>query len=539
MFAVGQEMYVAHASACRVLVHNRVSGMLVPRLGCVLYYIFWLTVKILRRPALQAPNRKSLTSRNHFEGVPAGERRLVIILPAQSASVNLCKVIASAVALGYPAPVIVNWGLQQRADTSRSHLTKISGVLDFLEWSTSDDAYGTSKLNENDLVLMLDAYDVWLQLPPEVLVRRYFAANRRADDALAIGHDHLADVDLPRQTIIAAAQKRCYAPHSEMTNLHCRKLPESTLSANVFGFLTDSTFFSYEYTRPRYLNSGSFMGPAGDLRRYFQRVNDRMEEYLARSPTSEQLSGDQGTFAEIFGEQEEWRRGLNAKGMTEYTQRQHLTENELEYHVGLDYLQELFYPTCYSEHSGSMLRLQDSDSVRRESKQAGVSPPRLKTLPSDIISAPGPLARLEDSLNPPPAWDSVPLYADLWTTSIPVAIHHNAWRNGLKSRLETWWDRTWYFPYLRELLDRHMAPNGTASSIGEIGASDVNGSLTLWPYRVETEPYAALLFGKNETGVQRPEPADWDTVCESRDAIVEAGQHWYDEVFRDGKGRLS
>ena len=85
-----------------------------------------------------------------------------------------------------------------------------------------------------------------------------------------------------------------------------------------------------------------------------------------------------------------------------------------------------------------------------------------------------------------------------------------------------------------------MALNGTSTGpITKVRASGVNQTLTLWPYRAEVEPYAALLFGKNETGVQRLEPADWDAVCESRDAVVESERHWYDEVFRDGKGGLT
>ena len=477
--------------------------------------------------------------------MPAGNRRLVIILPAQSPSHSLCKVIASAVALGYPAPVIVNWLPEHDANVdatsgSPSHLAKISGVLDFLEWATSDDAPETSRLEEDDLVLMLDAYDIWLQLPPDVLLRRYFEANRRANDALAIRYEHLADSDLPLQTIIASAQKRCYAPKNKMSDLHCSQLPESTLPANVFGFLTDFTLFNYQYARPKYLNSGSFMGPAGELRRYFRRVNDRMEDYLAQSPTSDELSGDQGIFAEILGEQEASRNGLCAQSAAEWTERQQAKANELEYHVGLDYAQELFYPTCYSEHSGSFLRVQDSASVRRKSKQAGISPARMQELSSDISSAPGPLAAIEGSSVQSQTWESVPLYMDLWTTSIPVAVHHNAWRNGLKSRLETWWDRTWYFPYLRKLLDQRMALNGTSNDpIAEINASGTNQTLTLSPYRTEADWYAALLFGRNETGLQRLEPANWGTVCESRATMVEAGHHWYDEVFRDGLGAFT
>lgn len=464
----------------------------------------------------------------------------MIVLPAQTPSPNLCKVVASAVALGYPAPVIVNWQSEQDTELerdARSHLSKITGVLEFLEWATRNTTTGSSRLEEGDLVLMLDAYDVWLQLPPDVLLRRYFAANHKANELLARKQSSLARIGLSRQTILASSQKRCYAPKSTMTDLHCKDLPEGTMPDDVFGFFTDSKFFNHQYSRPRFLNSGSFMGPAGDMRKYFQRVSDKMDVYLAQSPTLKQLSGDQGMFAEVFGEQEQWRNTLSVNDPDESARVQH-SARDFEYHVGLDYSQELFYPTCYSEKSGSFVRLQDSEAVRRESKQAGVTDPRIHKLPSDISSSPVPLAALAGSSIQQQTWMSVSLYVDYWTASIPVAVHHNAWRNGMKGRLQTWWDRTWYFPYLRELLDLRMASNSTnVEPIARISASVANHTLTAWPYHGEGESSAALLFEKDEYGNRSLKRADWDTICQSRD-ITEAEHRWHDEVFRDGKGGL-
>ena len=220
---------------------------------------------------------------------------------------NLCKVIASAVALGYPAPIIVNWKdetVVQAGDGTRSHLTKITGVLEYLRWATNGNTSKEAKLKEDDLVLMLDAHDVWMQLPPNVLIKRYFAANAQADHRLAMESGSAFDTSFPRQTILASSQKRCYAPRNSLSDLHCRELPKSPFPDNIFGFFTDSILTKYEYARPRYLNSGSFMGPAGDMRRYFQRVSERMNEHLAKNPSPDELSGDQGIFAEIFGEQE-------------------------------------------------------------------------------------------------------------------------------------------------------------------------------------------------------------------------------------------
>jgi len=89
----------------------------------------------------------------------------------------------SASALGYPAPVIVNWG--KTYDKSKgwkggSHLAKITGTLDYLDSVSTADTPDENRLEENDIVVLTDSYDVWFQLPPDVLLKRYHEANRQA-----------------------------------------------------------------------------------------------------------------------------------------------------------------------------------------------------------------------------------------------------------------------------------------------------------------------------------------------------------------------
>lgn len=416
-----------------------------------------------------------------------------------------------------------------------SHLRKITGVLDFLNWATADDAAEADKLGEDDLVLMLDAHDVWLQLPPSVLIERYFATNERANQRPLHDHPHLSS-ERPLQTIIASSQKRCNAPRNIFSDLNCNSVPESPLPDNVYGFFTDSVFADAHYDRPRYLNSGSFMGPAGDMRAYFQRVNDRMTEYLAQVQKEDDLSGDQGIFAEIWGEQEVFRNEQAAlSASSEENEKDSIRlrdeSSEFEYHLGLDYTQGLFYPTCWSEHGGSFVPLEDSSLVTQASSKAGVTPPRINDLPTDIRRADAPLSLLSDSTT---SWSSVPLFVDFWTTSIPVAIHHNAWKDGLKSRRKTWWDRTWFFPFLRELLEARMVMQGGRNGsvpVAELGAR--NGSLLVWPYPAVEGARAAILFGR-----ERLRSANWEMVCENTDEEDGVGLRWYEEVLRDGKGGI-
>ncbi|KAL5592462.1 hypothetical protein FOBRF1_013488 [Fusarium oxysporum] len=469
------------------------------------------------------------------ESVSAGHRQFVIILPVDDSSHDLCKVISSIIALGYPAPVIVNWKRDFHTAAEGigpSQLGKITGTLSYLEWATGQDIPDKDRLGDDDLVLMLDAHDIWMQLPPTVLLHRYFGSNQRANRRLA--DDHEFDRDLMEQTIIISAQKGCVAPRDRISNLYCHDVPESPLSSDVFGFFTDYKIgrWKWKFTRPKFVNSGSFMGPAGDMRRFFQRVKDKMEQDLLEISSSEDLAGDQGIFAEVFGEQELWRRHANADDNEVIWSR-----NRFEYHLGLDYTQELFYPTCYSESDGYFVPVNDPSAMEKESSRAGVSPPRIRGVPADIYEADNPLAKLADAPDKELTWGEVPLYVDFWTTAIPVAIHHNAWRNGLKSRRTTWWNKMWFFPYLRDLLEEQMRADRRIRPLSTLDAK--NGSLEVRPYHGNGEPKAALLFRKSkESKSWELRSADWNTVCRNSNTTAEAKAHWYDEVFRDGRGSL-
>ncbi|KAL5387911.1 hypothetical protein DPSP01_003310 [Paraphaeosphaeria sporulosa] len=482
--------------------------------------------------------------------IAAGQQKLVLVLPVDKSSQNLCKVVASAIAVGYPPPVLVNWNNDFETDTKGigpSQLGKITGYLNFLEWATSDFAPPEQRLNEEDLVFGIDAHDIWLQLPPSVLIQRYYSINQRANKRIAEQYGFF-DKDLMQQTIVVSSQKACVAPRDEISDLHCGDVPGSTLPDSVYGFFTDYNFwFSRSvYVRPKILNSGSFMGPAGDMRRYFQRVKERMEEFLdvvetSGRPQAKVLGGDQGIFAEIFGEQEVWRDTVKKEDFAEDSpNRETAIEKRqlLEYHVGLDYTQEISFQTCYNEWLGYFVPLKASDQIYEESQKAGVAPPRIQTLPADILQAEPPLAKLANNELRTKTWAEMALYMDFWTTAVPIAVHYNTRRKGLKGRLQTWWDATWWFPFLRELLQARMQPSAARETLMILEAAD--GPLEVIPYLPLDEPKPAMLFVRNtETGNWALTPAaDWDAICREADPRREAEKSWYDEVFRDGKGIL-
>jgi len=128
---------------------------------------------------------------------------LHVLIPASRPDPNLCKAIVSGNVLGYPRPTIINWN--QTFDDPAfveggSHLAKINGTAQYL--------YSLDESRDDDLVLMIDGYDAWIQLRPQTLVDRFFDINRRAKERIAseMGGYNTA----VSQEIVFGCQKRCW-----------------------------------------------------------------------------------------------------------------------------------------------------------------------------------------------------------------------------------------------------------------------------------------------------------------------------------------
>lgn len=475
-----------------------------------------------------------------------GDRRFVILVPVDGPGNDLCKVIASAIALGYPAPIIVNWRknwLAELGQNGRSHLTKITGTLKYLDQMMHKDVAEGDWIHEDDLVLLVDAYDIWFQLPPDVLLNRYHASNGAANARLAEQWNGTAD-DVPhRQTIVVSTQKKCFG--GQTSDMYCDDFPESPLRPDLYGDKTDSPpdveNNDYHLSRPRYMNSGSIMGPAGDMRRYFRRVRSKMLAELEKQDGI--VFSDQGLFAEVFGEQEVWRTSLRNREASsergiERDEAFELAQNDFEYHVGLDYVQDMFLPTVFEEYDGDIITVGNQTLVDEASAERDISPVRLNGLPIDIQESPNPISEFKELKTKGSSWDTMPLYADFFTTSIPVILHHNAHIDNMKNRRELWWDRTWFFPHLRSLIETHLQRRGKElKPLAQLPVPKGAGKLNYWPTKSNKENVLPKIF--REDKFKEPlEEADFAKLCVKDDEKDEKEKPWYKEVFRDAMGPL-
>lgn len=504
--------------------------------------IFLLTSIFKLRPHPQPPPPPPQPAEeppSGLRGVSTGDHRFVIVLPTDGSSPDLCKVIASALAMGYPMPVVVNWNVNLHdtfGTNGGAHLAKVTGTLAYLDELSNTGAYEEDKLSDNDLVLIVDPYDIWFQLPPEVLLRRYHETNALANDYLAqLWGEDAGDMPM-KQTIIASSQKRCYPPPETGFDPHCDILPESPLPDDTYGPGTDGDPAvnpnGYHDIRPKYINTGTIMGPVRDVRRYFRRVLDKMDEMLATYEVP--ISSDQGIFSEIFGEQEvyrQWRREARFDP-PEGPPAIQLMSRDYEYHVGLDYYQTLAMTTAFAEEDGNFVVFENTSAIEAHSETLGISPPRLGKLPEDIENVHHPLDnKLVSHTAASYDWANFSLYADFFTTSVPVLLHHNG---GAKERRVRWWDRTWFFPHLRELVTAQLMPPAQLKSLARMPVQG-GGDVVYWPPASDAARRLPRLHTLGSAG-EKLGTVKFDALCRYEDERDD--KHWYDEVFRDGKGGI-
>ncbi|KAF7547479.1 hypothetical protein G7Z17_g7698 [Cylindrodendrum hubeiense] len=488
---------------------------------------------------------------------PSTSRRLRIFMPADSPHINLCKTIMSAVALGYPMPTMLNWNGEYNRPAwhfAGSHIAKLLSLLGGIE-ALLDDA-DNDDVSEDDLAVLVDAYDIWFQLPPSVLIQRYHQINRQADERVREQWENLDGepefpIPPPRQDIIITSAKDCFPDSYSGSDPHYEHWPESPMPADMYGEGTDQVPFSfdsarkYRKVRPRCVNSGMIMGTMGGLREALRRCKEKVDRVTM---DGRQLWSDQALFAEVIGDQEMWREWVRHLGSSWDGKVAHndlsslsreiapiaaaaLTGRRFEFGIGLDYNFTTIPPTCSAEEDGFFVKTEDKDAVKEESAKAGVpGDVRVHGIPPELQDT-----TTQDALLSSLKWGQLPLYTDFFFGTTPVGIHHNAYVGGLKPwRLKHWWDKMWYYPQLRELLTQRLRPSKhDATPLAKIPSRDGEDEIVYWAPREDRKHKAVRVFEPSRTPGDQFTPIEWDGVCQK-----DKSKKWYDELFGDDKGPL-
>jgi hypothetical protein len=411
--------------------------------------------------------------------------RLHLLVPATTSNENLCKTILSALILNYPPPTLINFNktFEDEGWDNGTHTGKIRGVLDFL----SD----AEQVQDDDIVLVIDGYDIWFQLPSQVMLSRFRKLVKDSNVKLrqrygstfqSRSHNGFGKNDNRYElSVLFAADKICW-PNS-YTDPACSSVPESTLPADAWGPATDQDPAAF-LNRPKYLNSGTVIGKAADLRMVYKQAVQKVEV-----EEKGQL-GDQFVFAEIFGEQEymreadrqsrlsagaRWREwvseqlGLQSRNPLNtsiFPANVNTFCEEFEFGIGLDYEAQLFQTLTHSHGDLEFLKYSNTTKLVEAQDLHRVNLRSEVQLSEDLQNIPGPfhlkspvnntITPLSSDLDHLPAtdssWADIGLASNLHVPSIPSLFHFN----GDKEYLTSWWPSMWFQPWGRALLRRYI-----------------------------------------------------------------------------------
>ncbi|KAI1615744.1 hypothetical protein EDD36DRAFT_433541 [Exophiala viscosa] len=435
---------------------------------------------------------------------------LHVLMTAQNKDVNICKLSLGLSLFDYPAPTVIGWEsrFDQHLLGGGSHLAKISLVLEHLK-SLLDSGHQAS-----DLVFMLDAFDIWVQLPWQALLARYHSINEAENKRIYQRMGKAAAKEHVEQTIVFGAGKRC-APN-DLYSIACFAIPDSPLPKDLYGANTDSSIgingaASY---RQRYLNSGYAIGPLGDMYRLFVFAERRLNlcmTYNSRNPSPSDPGdntpgfcyggSDQSIFADLFGEQEFhreimrrhhhtwldsvleffWRSRPGSKRPNaillgaviddvldpsfshETMDTTYLPGKPHEFGIGLDYFSELGHQTINSEEPEDAQYLFYNESIPAQLKPRSVVACPLNEMLASATDEDPAAALPQDIWTWPlpgvdgPSWPaSISLYTHLCLGVVPAMIHHN----GKKGRREKDWDKLWYQKQLPAMMNAGVKASG-------------------------------------------------------------------------------
>jgi hypothetical protein len=438
----------------------------------------------------------------------------------------MCKVITSIVALGYPTPTIIGFNKTIHDDnliSGGTHMAKIMNTRTHLS------ALGPEY--DEDVVFIIDSTDMWLQLPPEILISRYLELAHQGERRLNQRYGTKAVKKLGLHArIFFSAQKNCGLNDAQEFSAACQLTPESTLPMDFLGDMTESGDMTWR--RPRYINSGFVIGPVFAMRKMYEAA------YAKVNSGGSNIGSDQYLMQTMLSEQEQWRRVEAEKLDTSWLRlpyfssrmpqmstdvvdwrNSHSLSSDVNYEYGID-LDETsaISQVTWSFETEVEYLVHDPADIKALREERNVSSTAANALPHDLQALPRPLHNLagQSSISGSdinPTWSAVELVTNLWTGQVPAMVHMCV---GWKGRIPWDWKRTWFFPHLRQLLD--IAALRDEGRVATVRAPDT-GELQEWYGRT---PSAGLLA----TDASDIKHARLDTVC---------GRQWEGLL---GKGQL-
>lgn len=389
-------------------------------------------------------------------------------------------------------------------------------------------------VHEDDLVLMTDSLDTWFQLPPSVLLSRYYNINPRAqghgEEEAQYGPEVVKNTKHP---VIFSAEKKCWPREAE--DMGCSAVPESPLPKTLFGSLTDLVIEGedeFRFIRPRYLNSGFLLSPVREARILFERAAQ-----IAHTDP-DVFGADQGIIAQMFGEQEYMSKPEHPRdeqnGLRSLSKRGKVVDfvpekdRSYDFGISLDYEGALALPTAHAQNDTTWITMSNTEQMDNIAQAMGITEPRdASGLQADVAALPGPFESLPDTF---PAevrsksWSDVSLYMNLWTSVVPATIHVNS-LDALDRKVMreiSWW-RMWFVPYIRPLYEIQTAKLHRSPDDYQLVAShdgkDFYGTI---PNEImRRKEHGAQTVDKNgKVGWLR-----WDELCDEqgRRDVVEMG----------------
>lgn len=375
--------------------------------------------------------------------------KLHYLIPASKPGVELCYNLLSSAANRFPVPTLLGYNGTGEFDAGASYLAKLRAIGRYLDQLDSKD--------DDDLVLIVDGYDVIMQLPPEVLIERYFELVNRSEAYMAkrfgLSIEDVRSRDM-RQRLFWGPDMFCFP--DDATAARCWAVPESNLlsedplSKNGKTHLNDV----------RYLNSGTAIGPIAEMRTLIAAALAEIEETYDTNYVLRNF--DQYYVNNLFGRQEYYRSILaTGREPTGGPDNRRIPEKrrddqETEYHIAIDYKSALFQPRAGYNAFLSYLRFNKpgyhaymtkdvlalgEDFVRRDIK-----------MPSNVLFAVG---RLYNSI--PEAHPG--LVASSWIGSVDFGVNlitnhiYAVWHcTGKKGPLYSEVVRMWWYRFARSLV---------------------------------------------------------------------------------------